>query len=69
MSNTIDMNRPIFHTVDQTAKITGLSKWYLRQGLKAGTIPHIRNGKRIFINLPQLLAELDEQTKHSPVNL
>ena len=68
MSNTIDFNRPVFNTVEQTAKITGLSKWYLRQELKAGTIPHIRNGKRILINLPQLLAELDEQTKHSPVN-
>lgn len=68
-NNTIDMSRPIFQTVEQVATVTGLSKWSLRQGLKAGTIPHIRCGRKILINLPQLLAELENKTSHSPVNL
>lgn len=69
MSYTIDINRPVLGTVDKAAEVSGLSKWYIRQGLKAGTIPHIRCGRKILVNIPQLLAELDEQTKRSPVNL
>ncbi len=70
MSNKIiDTSCPIFQTVKQTAKITGKSEWSLRQGLKFGTVPHIRDGRKILINLPQLLAELDEQSKNSLANL
>lgn len=65
----IDINCPVLGTVDKTAEVFGLSKWYIRQGLKAGTIPHIRCGRKILINIPQLRAELDEQTKRSLVNL
>lgn len=68
-NNTIDIGCPILQSVKQVSKITGYSEWALRQGLKAGTIPHIRCGRKILINLPQLLNQLDEQTKHSPVNL
>ncbi len=42
MKYVVDMEQPIKSVV----KITGFSEWYL----KAGTIPHIRSGNRIFLS-------------------
>ena len=33
-----------FRTIDDTARITGLSRDYIRRGVKAGTIPAIKAG-------------------------
>ncbi|MDY5559857.1 MAG: hypothetical protein SPG04_09970 [Candidatus Heritagella sp.] len=70
-NKAIDMNQPIFQPVKQAAKTTGLSEWFLRQALKNGTLPHIRTGTKVLVNVPRLLAELDEQSQptHSLVNL
>lgn len=69
MNNTIDVCQPIFQPIKEAVKITGLSEYFLRQNLKAGKIPHIRSGNKILINMPRLLAELEEQTSISPVKL
>lgn len=50
-----------FMNVDDAARATGLSKYYLRHELAAGNIPHIRTGKNgrcIRINVPALLRKL-----------
>lgn len=67
MKYVVDMEHPMLQSVKSTARITGCSEWYLRQGLKAGTIPHIRSGNRILINLPKFLEELDKQTSCTSV--
>lgn len=47
-----------FQTIPQACATTGLSKWYLREGCKAGTIPHIMSGTTYYINVPALLKKL-----------
>ncbi|MFC2047188.1 helix-turn-helix domain-containing protein [Chloroflexota bacterium] len=39
----------IVYTVDETAKILGLSRPAAFQGVKQGSIPHVRVGKRILV--------------------
>ena len=48
-----------FLKIADAATVTGLSQYYLRQGCKAGTIPHIKSGSVYFVNVPALLRELD----------
>lgn len=69
MKNEAINTQPIFQPIKEVVKTTGLSEWYLRQALKAGTLPHIRSGSKILVNVPLLLAELDKQSSHSLVKL
>ncbi len=48
-----------FVSISSAARITGLSQYYLRQGVRNGTVPHIRSGTKYLINLPRLLKTLD----------
>lgn len=47
-----------FQKIAQASSTTGLSQFYLRNGCKNGTIPHIQSGKTYFINVPKLLENL-----------
>lgn len=47
-----------FVSVADACRITGLSAYYLRNGCNAGTIPHVRSGRAIYIKLPALLIQL-----------
>lgn len=60
--NVIDMSQPIFQPIKQAIKTTGLSEYYFRQELKKGTLPHIKSGSKVLVNIPLLLAELDKQS-------
>ncbi len=51
--------QPIYLSIKDTARFTGLSEFYLRKHLKDGNIPHINSGTKIFIHLPSLLSELE----------
>lgn len=64
-----DIIQPVFQPIKETVKTTGLSEWYLRQLLKSGTLPHIRTGNKVLVNVPRLLADLDKQSNHSLVRL
>lgn len=50
-----------YQSVKNTAAITGLSVYYLRNGCKNGTVPHIMSGKKILINVPKLLDRLNAE--------
>lgn len=54
---------PPFQPIKQAVKTTGCSEHFLRAGVKSGSIPHVRNGIKYLINVPALLAQLDEQSK------
>jgi hypothetical protein len=54
---TKELSTP-FVSLEKAATITGLSQYYLRQGCRNGTTPHIRCGTSYKINLPKLLDEL-----------
>lgn len=56
MSNVIF---PIYQSIKDTVKTTGLSEYYLRKLLKAGKLPHIKSGAKIFVNVPQLVERLE----------
>lgn len=48
-----------FQKIAEACKTTGLSQYYLRQGCRNGTIPHIKSGGVYYINIPALMKTLD----------
>lgn len=69
MNKTIDMTCPMFLSIKEVVKTTGLSEYYLRQNIKAGKIPYIKSGNKILINMPRLSATLNDITDKSLVQL
>lgn len=49
---------PVYQSIKDTVKTTGLSEFFLRKLLKAGDLPHIRSGTKVFVNVPKLLEKL-----------
>lgn len=47
-----------FQKIPEAVKTTGLSAYFLRNGCKDGTIPHIKSGNAYYINVPALLRQL-----------
>ena len=54
-----------FQKITEACKTTGLSQYFLRQGCKDGTIPHIKSGGVYYINVQALVEQLG-QKKSSP---
>lgn len=52
-----------FQKIKEAAKATGLSTYYIREGCKAGQIPHIRCGLAYLVNVPALLEKLDRESR------
>ena len=52
-----------FQSIKEACDSTGLSQFFLRQGVRAGAIPHIRCGKKILVNVPALVELLDKQSR------
>ena len=48
-----------FMKIGAASRATGLSQYFLRQGCKDGTIPHIKSGTVYLVNVPKLLRQLD----------
>lgn len=51
-----------FQKIADAATITGLSQYYLRQGCRDGSVPHIKSGTVYFVNVPALLRKLGAQS-------
>lgn len=47
-----------FQKIAEACKTTGLSQYFLRQGCKDGTIPHVKSGGVYYINVLALMEEL-----------
>ena len=47
-----------FQKIGEACKTIGLSMYFLRQGCKDGTIPHVKSGTTYMINVPALLEQL-----------
>ena len=47
-----------FMNVRDAARATGLSEYYLRKERATGTIPPLKSGRCIMINVPALLVQL-----------
>lgn len=50
-----------FMKIGAASRATGLSQYYLRQGCKDGTIPHIKSGTVYLVNVSKLLRQLDAE--------
>lgn len=57
-----------FQKIAEACKTTGLSQYYLRQGCKNDTIPHVKSGGVYYINVQALMETLgtgrNEQSEH-----
>ena len=49
---------PPFQKIAEASKTTGLSQYFLRNGCKDGSVPHIRSGTIYLVNVPALLKKL-----------
>ena len=58
MQNKTPTGAPFQKTQDACAT-TGLSRYFLRNGCKEGSIPHIKSGGGYYINIPALLKKLE----------
>ncbi|MCI9656843.1 MAG: helix-turn-helix domain-containing protein [Lawsonibacter sp.] len=47
--------------ITEACKTTGLSQYFLRQGCKDGTVPHIKSGGVYYINVQALLEQLGQK--------
>ena len=57
--NILNSKEKLFCTISEVAHSTGLSSYYIRQGVKEGWIPHIRCGNKIMVNMRLFLPMLD----------
>lgn len=56
-----------FQKIPEACKTTGLSMFFLRNGCKAGTVPHIKSGGVYYINIPALLKQLGAEDDQEAV--
>lgn len=54
---------PPFQRIEDAVRTTGLSAYFLRRGCRDGSVPCVRSGRTIYIDVPQLLAKLSRQTE------
>ena len=54
-----------FQKIADAVKTTGLSAYFLRQGCRDGSVPHIRSGTTYFVNIPALLRKLGADTNEA----
>ena len=52
-----------FLGIIETAKTTGLSTYFIRQGIREGWIPFIRCGNKAMINMKLFLPMLDDLSR------
>ncbi|RKJ38162.1 hypothetical protein D7X94_17460 [Acutalibacter sp. 1XD8-33] len=53
------MEHTPFMKIKDAARVTGLSQYYLRNGCKDGSVPHVKSGTVYLVNVPRLLEKLD----------
>lgn len=48
---------PLFQKIEDAVRTTGLSAYYLRRGCREGSIPCVRSGRTIYVNVAKLLQQ------------
>lgn len=48
-----------FLSIAEAAKVTGISSYAIRQGVRGGLFPAVRVGQKFLVNIPALLEVLD----------
>ena len=52
-----------FMGIKEAVAATGLSEYYLRNQIRDNKIPYIKSGIKILINMPQLIEQLNADSK------
>ena len=47
-----------FVGIDEASRLTGLSRFYIRKGVRTGEIQHVMSGTKYLVNLPALFERL-----------
>lgn len=61
-------DNPAFVSIKGFCKLSGLSQFYIRQRVRAGTLPFIRSGNTYLINSAGALEVLDKESKEGAKN-
>lgn len=56
--NDSKMGEQKFLKIKEASIRTGLSQYYLRNGCKNGTVPHIKSGNNYYIDIEELFKSL-----------
>ena len=59
---TIHTSIPTMKTIDETAVLLGLPKYWVRQKVLNGEIVAVRSGKRYLVNVDKLIEYLNSNT-------
>lgn len=51
-----------FQKIPEAARSTGLSTYFLRRGVRDGSVPHVKSGTVYMVNVPALLRKLDGES-------
>ena len=62
------MDNAIYLSIRQTARKTGIAESFLRSAVKDKKIPGFYSGKKFLVNVPRLLAVLEEQSNQNGVS-
>ena len=62
------MDNTIYLSIRQTARKTGIAESFLRSAVKDKKIPGFYSGKKFLVNVPRLLAVLEEQSNQNGVS-
>ena len=54
-----------FQKIPDAVKSTGLSAYFLRNGCKDGTVPHVKSGGTYYVNVRALLRQVGAITEDS----
>ena len=66
MINKVNATDAIYQSVRNTARITGMSEYYLRTLKKDSKLPGIMVGRKFMVNVPSLLKQFAaEEEEHS----
>ena len=51
----VDTTKTVYHSIRETARITGLAEYNLRNRLKNGRLPGLYSGRKFLVNVSSLL--------------
>lgn len=56
IEHTLSVNPP-FQKIEDAVRTTGLSSFFLRKGCRDGSIPYVRSGRTIYVNVLAFLQQ------------
>lgn len=57
----VDNAQVVYHSIRETAKITGISQYYIRNLVRDKKIPGVYCGKKFLVNVPSFLEYMETQ--------